>query len=177
MSLTPAQIKLMEENRRKALEKRAAKLAVSNMVVNPSSNTFSPKQSFSSHSNGKGTVSSFYSATPQSKSSGTSAWKTPASSKQPFNSNKNTPPTLPSNRPAADFQLISRTKFSVEAPFDNEMIEIFKKFPSKTYDGSSRKWTFSLSDHQRMLESLNPLLSRFQINPLPKFVLDVFRYI
>ncbi len=167
MGLTQEQIKLMEENRRKALEKRAAKMAEANPMSNQNRNVHSA-------SVGKCPSASFYS-TPQSKVVVKSSWNASAgsSSKKSLANVAYSP--AGTNRPVASFQLISRTKFSVEAPFDNEMIEIFKKFPSKTYDGVNRKWTFPLTDHQKMLESLNPLLTRFQIQPLPKFVLDVFR--
>lgn len=168
MGLTQEQIKLMEENRRKALEKRAAKMAEANTMSNQNRNV-------PSASVGKcPSASSFYS-TPQSKVVVKSSWNAPAgSSSKKSLANAGYSPAA-TNRPVASFQLVSRTKFSVEAPFDNEMIEIFKKFSSKTYDGVNRKWTFPLTDHQKMLESLNPLLTRFQIQPLPKFVLDVFR--
>lgn len=183
MSLTPAQIKLMEENRRKAMEKRAAKMtAPPNTVMNhQNKDTFSSTKSsiFSPNSCNKGTTSaSFYSAQ-KLDNNGKSTWNTPASSSKQLQTNVNrnnpTPFKGSSNRPVVAFQLISRSKFCIEAPFDNEMIEIFKKFPSKSYDGTNRKWTFPLADHQRVLTSLDPLISRFQIQPLPKFVLDVFR--
>ena len=180
MPLTPDQIKLMEENRRKALEKRAAaQKAESNQVaLNNNKSNFSVGNSAllrPSHtinpSIGKtpGGASSFYSR-PQ-YSGGKSSWNSPASSSKftPNNSSANF------SRPMATFQMISRRKFCVEAPFDNEMIEIFKKIPTKSYDGVLRRWTFPLSEHQNLLESLDPLLSRFQFQPLPKFVLDTFR--
>jgi SWI/SNF-related matrix-associated actin-dependent regulator 1 of chromatin subfamily A len=186
MPLTPDQIKLMEENRRKALEKRAAaKKAESNQVImiNNRSNfsvghsaVLRPSSPAINPSAGKtpAGASSFYSR-PQ-YSGGKSNWNSPSSSNkyQPKNSNFNS--SASSSRPIATFQLISRRKFCVDAPFDNEMIEIFKKIPTKSYDGVLRRWTFPLSEHQKLLESLDPLLTRFQFQPLPKFVLDIFRY-
>jgi len=118
-------------------------------------------------------ASSFYSK-PQ-YSGGKSTWNSPASSSKLPPKNANFGSSASSSRPMATFQLISRRKFCVDAPFDNEMIEIFKKFPTKSYDGVLRRWTFPLSDHQKLLESLDPLLTRFQFQPLPKFVLDIFR--
>jgi|688.fasta_scaffold358903_1 SWI/SNF-related matrix-associated actin-dependent regulator 1 of chromatin subfamily A len=181
MPLTPDQIKLMEENRRKALEKRAAaQKAESNQVaLNNNKSNFSvgnsallrPSHTINPPIIGKtpAGASSFYSR-PQ-YSGGKSSWNSPASSSK-FTPNKS---SANFSRPMATFQMISRRKFCVEAPFDNEMIEIFKKIPTKSYDGVLRRWTFPLSEHQNLLESLDPLLSRFQFQPLPKFVLDTFR--
>lgn len=162
----------MEENRKKALEKRAERLAAeSNKKLDHNQNSVGTPavgtKTTSFYSNAR--VPSLNS--PQQSSSSKVA---PHSAAKPF-SNKQ-PPTIPiSARPVVNFQLVSRNRFCVEAPFDNEIIEIFKQFPSKTYDGASRKWTFLLSDHPSLLKSLNPILSRFQLQPLPRYVLDIFR--
>lgn len=183
MPLTAEQIKLMEENRRKALEKRAAaKKAEANQVMNKNqSNVFvgkaavSPSSPFNpSEVKNNTSTSSFYSKS-QSSTGGKSTSGTPASVSKLPPKNPKYNPSANSTRPIASFQLVSRLKFCVEAPFDNEMIEIFKKFPSKSYDPVTRKWTFSLADHQKMLESLGPLLTRYQLQPLPKFILDIFK--
>lgn len=140
MGLTQEQIKLMEENRRKAMEKRAAKMAESNVIVNQNRNVVpaSTKPVFVNPTSAVKcpTVSSFYS-TPQSKAK--SSWNSQGTSSKKFSANSSYTPSA-ANRPAASFQLISKTKFSVEAPFDNEMIEIFKKSPSKAYDATNRRW-------------------------------------
>lgn len=162
------------------MEKRAAKLSEANKQV-IKSNTFSSpstvaRSSSSNVTNAGG--SSFYS-TPHSKVTNNSNHNSSNSSvkkSQQANNFNPKPQGIPSNRPVASFQLVSRKKFCVEAPYDNEMIQIFQKFPSKTYDAASRKWAFPLSEHQKLLESMNPLLARFQVQPLPKFVLDIFRY-
>lgn len=167
MGLTAEQQRLIDENRRKALERRAAKQSETSQVpqnqtvrnVVPSSNRI---------------LESPIVRNPQS-SSHSPAWSqnfkgTPkqGSSKKPFSTQ--------GNRPLVTFQLISKLKFVVEAPFDNEMVEVFKKIPSKSYDGASRKWMFALSDHQQLVDGLNPLLSKYQVQPLPRYVLDIFRY-
>lgn len=185
MPLTPDQIKLMEENRRKAIEKRAAakQTETNQVVMNNNRSNFSAGSSAVLRSPAPAInpsvgispsgASSFYSR-PQ-YSGGKSTWNSPGSSSKFPPKNANFVSSASSSRPTATFQLISRRKFCVDAPFDNEMIEIFKKLPTKSYDGVLRRWTFPLSDHQKLLESLDPLLTRFQFQPLPKFVLDIFR--
>ena len=179
MAPTPEQLKIMEENRRKALEKRAMKQSETNK------NKVDQNHNSTTATTSTGTkASSFYSTsrappTPTQSATkytsfGSKGSPSPSASKPPFSSS-NKPGAFSGNRPVASFQLISRSRFSVDAPFDHEMIELFKKFPNKTYDGVNRRWTFSVLDHQALLLSLNPLLSRFQLQPLPKFVLDIFR--
>ena len=172
MAPTPEQLRMMEENRKKALEKRAERLAESNKKIDHNQNSVATPtvvgtKTTSFYSNAR--VPSFNS--PQQSSSlkvASHSASKPIANKQP--------PIIPiSARPVVNFQLVSRNRFCVEAPFDNEIIEIFKQFPSKTYDGANRKWTFLLTDHPSLMKSLNPILSRFQLQPLPKFVLDVFR--
>ena len=171
MPLTEAQLKLIEENRRKAIAKRQSKIAQSssnqNIAVAPVNSA-----------NNSTTPSNFFNRTPTSKN---------------FPPKKNTPDissrfskTLgsslsktPNNnqRALVSFELVSRHQFIVDAPFNAQMIEIFKKIPSRTYDAVKRKWLFSLMDHKLLLEKLDPLLSTFEIHPLPNYVLQIFRYL
>lgn len=168
----------MEENRRKALEKRALRQSDASKKVDQNQNTVvagTSSKSFYSNSPSAGRSAppapQQQLKYPQFPNKGTSS---PSTSK-PYSKSPAFSSSAGGNKPVVSFQLTSRNKFYVDSPFDNEMIEIFKKFPSKTYDGVNRRWTFSLSDHQALLQSLNPLLSRFQLQPLPKFVLDIFR--
>jgi len=178
MSLTEGQLKLIEENRRKAIAKRQARTSQSNQTnsnqnsnqnsaippsVTKNNTSFTPGKFFSTPTS-KTPPSSFKRNTPDlstkfSKTLGAS------SSKSPCNASR-TPVT---------FQLISRQQFLVEAPFNSQMIEIFKTIPSRTYDAAKRKWVFALNDHKLLLERMDPLLSSCEIHPLPNFVLQIFR--
>ena len=202
MAPTEEQKKLMEENKRKALEKRAlANLArqgatsgpsnsvpiQSNHVIRPSFQSPNPR-----------------SATPSYNNNNDISNVRPSYSKPQFTSpaagfyGKNKTPSGPNqNRAVASFQLITRNKFTVEAPFDNEMIDIFKKCPGAAYNPTNRKWTFPLAgnkkkikllnfykkcyyiifetEHSKMLGLLNPLMTKYQFQPLPNYVLDVFK--
>lgn len=157
MGLTAEQQKMIEENKRKALERRAAK------QVDPTTSKILGSPAVKKTPMFKNSPSTGLNQKPKG---------TPLQNKgslaKPLSSPKN-------QRPLVTFQLISRVRFTVEAPFDNEMVEMFKKIPSKAYDGVNRKWTFGLADHQRLFEGLNPLLAKYQIQPLPKYVLDTFR--
>lgn len=171
MPLTEAQQKLIEENRRKAIAKRQSKVAQlsSNQnVAGPSANPI----------NNSTTPSNFYSRTPTSKKF-TSKGNTPdISSKFSKALSSSSPKTSFNNtRPQVSFELVSRHQFMVDAPFSAPMIEIFKKIPSRMYDAAKRKWLFAIKDHKLLLQNLDPLLSAFEIHPLPNFVLQIFRYL
>jgi hypothetical protein len=57
------------------------------------------------------------------------------------------------NRAVASFQLITRNKFTIEAPFDNEMIDVFKKCPGASYNPTNRKWIFPLAGNKKIILS------------------------
>lgn len=163
--LTEEQKMKMEENRRRAIEKRAARLVGKEVSVEVSSGSAS-----SGLRNQFTKTSSFYPKSPKLfptniKKTADRYSKSPSYSK---------PPGLCA-RPVISFQLISRSRFMVEAPFNQRIVEIFKKMPSRSYDAGSRKWCFGLSDHQCLLDALTPFTSSYQISPLPVCVPQIFR--
>ena len=153
MAPTEEQKKLMEENKRKALEKRAlANFArqgatsgpsnsvpvQSNHVIRPSFQSPNPRPATPSYNNNN--VRPSYSK-PQ--------FTSPAAG---FYGKNKTPSGTNQNRAVASFQLITRNKFTVEAPFDNEMIDIFKKCPGAAYNPTNRTWTFPLAGNKKKFQ-------------------------
>lgn len=177
--LTEAQKKAMEENRRRALEKRAARQHSeqprSNDNVQQSIVSIVPPSTIQS----SGTFKADYSSPKNCSPKNSIQAKTGAATPYPGNSKLHSPASSVSlaSKPSILFQLISRARFAVEAPFKSEMIEVFKKMPSRSYDAQTRKWSFALSDHQALFNAMAPFLSQFQLKPLPYFVLNIFRYI
>ncbi|KAK7076921.1 SWI/SNF-related matrix-associated actin-dependent regulator of chromatin subfamily A-like protein 1, partial [Halocaridina rubra] len=68
------------------------------------------------------------------------------------------------------FRLMSRERFVADVGYYAPMIEIFKTMQSRKYDPESRKWNFSLSEHDNLAEALRPLRPSACISPLPHFV-------
>ncbi|PKU46583.1 swi snf-related matrix-associated actin-dependent regulator of chromatin subfamily a-like protein 1 [Limosa lapponica baueri] len=50
-------------------------------------------------------------------------------------------------------------RFQVEIGYNAELIAIFKKIPSKSYDPAMKKWNFSLEDYSSLMEAANQLRS------------------
>ncbi|NWR69179.1 SMAL1 protein, partial [Centropus unirufus] len=50
-------------------------------------------------------------------------------------------------------------RFQVEIGYNAELIAVFKKIPSKSYDPALKKWNFSLEDYSNLMEAANELPS------------------
>ncbi|XP_075367509.1 SWI/SNF-related matrix-associated actin-dependent regulator of chromatin subfamily A-like protein 1 isoform X1 [Mycteria americana] len=50
-------------------------------------------------------------------------------------------------------------RFQVEIGYNAELIAVFKKIPSKSYDPAVKKWNFSLEDYSSFMEAANQLSS------------------
>ncbi|NWX22953.1 SMAL1 protein, partial [Aegotheles bennettii] len=50
-------------------------------------------------------------------------------------------------------------RFQVEIGYNAELIAVFKKIPSKSYDPTMKKWNFSLGDYSSFMEAANQLSS------------------
>uniref|UniRef100_A0A8B9M648 SWI/SNF-related matrix-associated actin-dependent regulator of chromatin subfamily A-like protein 1 n=1 Tax=Accipiter nisus TaxID=211598 RepID=A0A8B9M648_9AVES len=50
-------------------------------------------------------------------------------------------------------------RFQVETGYNAELIAVFKKIPSKSYDPTIKKWNFSLDDYSSFMEAANQLPS------------------
>uniref|UniRef100_A0A182K0M5 SWI/SNF-related matrix-associated actin-dependent regulator of chromatin subfamily A-like protein 1 n=1 Tax=Anopheles christyi TaxID=43041 RepID=A0A182K0M5_9DIPT len=106
---------------------------------------------------------------------------------------KRGPPTLPYAKPAQKSStpskvasifvrtitcacsIVSDTRFIVETNgFNEQMIEIFKQIPSKSYEPTTKKWTFELKDYSTLQERIATLNPHVVLGGIPKFVLQEF---
>ncbi|XP_071548859.1 uncharacterized protein [Panulirus ornatus] len=71
------------------------------------------------------------------------------------------------------FKLQSQERFIVDVGYHGQMIEVFKTMATKQYDAVSRKWNFSIDEHDKLVAALNPLRPSVCISPLPQFVRKV----
>ena len=182
MSLSEAQKKLMEEKRLQALQIRASRQQTEKVRNLDHAQQFtSPPSSSKKHVNDqkKETSNNYYNFSPKqsfvNKQCGIASTNQPVSKFTKPQASQHSSAGLVKIKPSLSFQLINRNRFVVEATFSNEIIEIFKKIPSRSYDAQTRKWSFALNDHQKLFEALNPYLAQYQIKPLPNFVINIFR--
>ena len=150
MAPTEAQLKLMEENKKRAMEKRALASATRQILqTGPNNNVFvqqSKSQSIRPTSN------SFQSPQPTTSSGYKNVRPNFQKQTSPNGfygkSQTNASPSVVKNRPVASFSLISRSRFTVDSSYDAEMVEIYKKVPGKSYDPQTQRWSFPLSGNK-----------------------------
>lgn len=80
-------------------------------------------------------------------------------------------------KPGATLQgqciLISPTKFEVDIGFHVDVIAAFKQMPTKNYDMSTRKWSFSLEDYKPLMDLLS-VIAAVEVEPLPRAIIQAF---
>uniref|UniRef100_A0A665WX77 SWI/SNF-related matrix-associated actin-dependent regulator of chromatin subfamily A-like protein 1 n=1 Tax=Echeneis naucrates TaxID=173247 RepID=A0A665WX77_ECHNA len=177
--LTAEQQRKIEENRRKALERRAQRLgqtaagpssskhqqvpggvaqnsqrAVSNLASSRQIQVIDQTKPNLTSSSSGGAVHSFYKQT-TIKHIQTSAAKLP--------SNSSTSTTVPAKKPAISVRgkcvPHATDRFRVEVGYHAELIAVFKSIPSKNYDPTTKMWNFSLEDYQQLMEEAASIAS------------------
>ncbi|XP_053453457.1 SWI/SNF-related matrix-associated actin-dependent regulator of chromatin subfamily A-like protein 1 isoform X2 [Nycticebus coucang] len=78
--------------------------------------------------------------------------------------------SLPS-APSLDFvkgqcTLISRARFEADIGYSKDLIAVFKQMDSRKYDVKTRKWSFLLEEHSKLIKSVRSL-PQVQLDPLP----------
>uniref|UniRef100_A0A8C4QQN8 SWI/SNF-related matrix-associated actin-dependent regulator of chromatin subfamily A-like protein 1 n=1 Tax=Eptatretus burgeri TaxID=7764 RepID=A0A8C4QQN8_EPTBU len=61
---------------------------------------------------------------------------------------------------------LSPERFKVEVCYKAELIMLFKRIPSRLYDGESKTWSFSTEDHDSLLSDVHQIPG-VRIEPLP----------
>lgn len=168
-SLTEEQRKRIEENRRKALEKRALKAGInsknnnrtSTMPVIKSNSNISKESKSSSNFQVKSASLIPSSNTFQNNSTAVAASGIANSS--PF-------------KPQLKGQciLLSRKRFYVDIGYHKEVIDIFKSISGKLYDMQTKKWNFPIDQHDNLISQLKPLQSSVLIIPLSRPLVKLF---
>ncbi|CAG0918175.1 unnamed protein product [Notodromas monacha] len=69
--------------------------------------------------------------------------------------------------------LVDRRTFRVDMGFHEKAIEEFKSIPSRIYDMTSKRWSFALTDHVKLMSKLNALRPHVAVAEIPKHVVEV----
>ncbi|EDW11434.1 SWI/SNF-related matrix-associated actin-dependent regulator of chromatin subfamily A-like protein 1 [Drosophila mojavensis] len=70
--------------------------------------------------------------------------------------------------------LISAQRFAVvPSGYHQQLIEVFKNIPSKSYDPQTRNWDFDLKDYQLLQQHVGDLKPNVVIGTIPKKVIDL----
>lgn len=202
MSLTPEQVRRIEENRLAALKRRQEKqrqhFSLQKQIPLPQCSTepksdknhgaIFPSNNFSNtlqtSTNSITSVNSFYSTkTDTSKIlNSSSSPQNFVTSKQCVNGNNDSSQTkvavnqlLPSKNVVGMCVLISETRFTIDVLYHQQLIELFKTVPDKMYDAKQRKWNFPLSQYKDLMRKITTQLkAEVTISPLPQFIIKAF---
>nr|XP_054767877.1 SWI/SNF-related matrix-associated actin-dependent regulator of chromatin subfamily A-like protein 1 [Lytechinus pictus] len=71
--------------------------------------------------------------------------------------------------------LLSRSRFVADIGYHSKLIEIFKAIPSKSYDVTTKKWSFSLTHYDEFMKAVQVLKNEVEMKPLPNSVCLAFR--
>uniref|UniRef100_A0A8C1R191 SWI/SNF-related matrix-associated actin-dependent regulator of chromatin subfamily A-like protein 1 n=2 Tax=Cyprinus carpio TaxID=7962 RepID=A0A8C1R191_CYPCA len=148
VNLTPEQQRRIEENRQRALARRAERQAQTQLIdtKGPCIKTVAPLSNVSSATN------SFYGQL----SKPTPGEKRPSKLPEAGGS-------IPAKKPAVSVKgkcvSHSENRFRVEVGYHADLITVFKSIPSKNYDPATRMWNFSLEDYQMLMEQAASLPS------------------
>ncbi|XP_067265056.1 SWI/SNF-related matrix-associated actin-dependent regulator of chromatin subfamily A-like protein 1 isoform X2 [Chanodichthys erythropterus] len=193
LSLTPEQQRRIEENRQRALARRAERQAQLTPVSAQNKPTGGPAKSsqlFTSDqahpgAAGRQTQPSKDSSTKTAPPTSNTASPTCSFYGQPgkLTTGEKRPSTLPetggnipAKKPAVSIKgrCVSHTekRFRVEVGYNADLITVFKSIPSKNYDPATKMWNFSLEDYQMLMEqaasfpsvSLKPLAGMEGLN-------------
>lgn len=171
-TLSEEQQKRIEENRKKALERRAAKLQSASIPnVNKLSNIHSSFNNLKSNDfNRLPSKTKFISEINNCE-------KKVSTSANTYKNNmydKANPQISSDKCFTGKCILISRTHFCVEIGYHSQLVEIFRTIPSKIYDAKEKKWCFNIKQHNALIEAIQPLVPKVIITPLPKTIVKVF---
>uniref|UniRef100_A0A1B6GXP5 SWI/SNF-related matrix-associated actin-dependent regulator of chromatin subfamily A-like protein 1 n=1 Tax=Cuerna arida TaxID=1464854 RepID=A0A1B6GXP5_9HEMI len=71
-------------------------------------------------------------------------------------------------------RLISKERFTVDVPFHQPTIDLFRSIKGKEYDSKTRLWTFPVSEYFNLKKSVGILKPHVVIGDLPKCVVETF---
>uniref|UniRef100_A0A2Z5TRI1 Putative SWI/SNF-related matrix-associated actin-dependent regulator of chromatin subfamily A-like protein 1 n=1 Tax=Reticulitermes speratus TaxID=60591 RepID=A0A2Z5TRI1_9NEOP len=71
-------------------------------------------------------------------------------------------------------QLLSKERFVVIVPYQEQLIEMFKSIDSKVYNPNDRTWNFALEDYHVFMKKLQCLKGAVSVSGLPDYVLKTF---
>ncbi|KAK0179340.1 hypothetical protein PV327_005100 [Microctonus hyperodae] len=72
------------------------------------------------------------------------------------------------------YRMITPSRFEVDVPYHQPLIEFFKKFSTKSYDQKTKLWSFDIKEYENFKLELKSKLPQVQLVGIPKFVIQTF---
>uniref|UniRef100_A0A1B6KTZ9 SWI/SNF-related matrix-associated actin-dependent regulator of chromatin subfamily A-like protein 1 n=1 Tax=Graphocephala atropunctata TaxID=36148 RepID=A0A1B6KTZ9_9HEMI len=80
----------------------------------------------------------------------------------------------PNNPISGVCRLISKERFTVDIPFHQQTIDLFRTITGKEYDSKTKLWTFPLSEYFKLRKTVGVLKPYVIVADLPKCVIETF---
>ncbi|CAD5115905.1 DgyrCDS4840 [Dimorphilus gyrociliatus] len=171
-SLTAEQKKRIEENRQKALAKRAQRESAAKSAANTALTKDKLAAIEKNRQNALAKRAALEARVSKSNSTQLKLNFTPSTGKSTSGQSLSKFGSNPQTRTSVELSLKSDDRFVATFGYDSSIINILKEIPSKLYDQENRVWTFHLSDHSLILEKLSK--HGYQVKPLPKWIVKTF---
>ncbi|XP_043276402.1 SWI/SNF-related matrix-associated actin-dependent regulator of chromatin subfamily A-like protein 1 [Venturia canescens] len=71
--------------------------------------------------------------------------------------------------------MITENRFMVDVEYHQKLIDVFKTIPSKLYDQKTRRWSFHISDYEKLTSKCNALRPEVVLAGIPSYVMKVFK--
>lgn len=185
-TLTDAQKRLIEENRQKALARRAERQKAMSACVAPNHASLCPPECsaptilevkkcvqnapLSSYTSSSCNAAGLPEKTvPLQRSQG--ARPVQGVSRSAVQAAFGAPSTKPVSGSCV---MMADDRFRVEAPYHQQMIEIFRTMPSRMYDAEKKRWSFHLTCHNDLMEKLKCLRPAVLVAEIPRYILRAF---
>lgn len=185
-TLTDAQKRLIEENRQKALARRAERQKAMSACVTPNHASLCPPECsaptilevkkcvqnapLSSYTSSSCNAAGLPEKTvPLQRSQG--ARPVQGVSRSAVQAAFGAPSTKPVSGSCV---MMADDRFRVEAPYHQQMIEIFRTMPSRMYDAEKKRWSFHLTCHNDLMEKLKCLRPAVLVAEIPRYILRAF---
>lgn len=176
--LTDEQKRLIEENRQKALARRAERQKAGAACVVQNETSLGPPKcpSLAVQKSVKNAPLSCSNSAGLPEKTVPRQWSQGAKPGQEVPQRVNEVTfAAPSTKPVSgSCVMISDDRFLVEAPYHQQMIEIFRTMPSRKYDAEKKRWSFHITCHNNLMEKLKCLRPAVLVAEIPRLVLRAF---
>ncbi|XP_034945253.1 SWI/SNF-related matrix-associated actin-dependent regulator of chromatin subfamily A-like protein 1 isoform X2 [Chelonus insularis] len=70
--------------------------------------------------------------------------------------------------------MISESRFEINVPFYQPLIDFIKKYPSRSYNAQTKLWSFSITEYEKIMTEIKSNISNVSLVGIPNFVIKTF---
>ncbi|XP_064402353.1 SWI/SNF-related matrix-associated actin-dependent regulator of chromatin subfamily A-like protein 1 [Halichondria panicea] len=70
--------------------------------------------------------------------------------------------------------MVSKTRLEVKVQYDHDLIEIFKKMPTRAYNTKMSLWSFGIEDYNSLVKAIQSSCKHVELDLIPRPVINLF---